>query len=173
MVDHSRRRMLIGGGSIAGLAFAGTLWSRHQSTALPAEAVPDLSASLPAASPAFLRLSAMLTGRERPDPLLGKRLYQDMTARYPDLDKTLALLEQKVVAAAGQPPQLKDAPLLAEVFQQLLSGWYLGVVGPRLAPRCIGFENTVSYEVVASWVSPPSYCAGQPFFWVDKPSQVH
>ncbi|MHC1479372.1 sugar dehydrogenase complex small subunit [Frateuria aurantia] len=172
MIDQSRRRLLIGSGSVAGLAVAGTLGWRQQHSPAPLP-LPAPATELPVASPGFLKLSAQLTGRERPDPLLGQRLYQDLVMRFRDLEQHIDVIAQRLSAAAGQPPDLSDQPVSRDIYQQMLSGWYLGVVGTHLAPRCIGFENTVSYEVVASWVSPPSYCAGEPFFWVNKPTQVH
>ncbi|EKV54660.1 gluconate dehydrogenase subunit [Erwinia amylovora ACW56400] len=60
---------------------------------------------------------------------------------------------------------------LRELYQTLVSGWYLGVVGPLPRPQCIAFENIVSYRLVKNSLLPPSYAPGEPNFWTRPPAR--
>lgn len=127
---------------------------------------PPLSAAK-APGAEFLALSRLLTGLSQLDPLLAQRQYSWLVDHYPDLDAQLLALHQKLQA----DPHSADSnlmPLSAQqqaLYQAVMSGWYLGVIGPLPQPRCIGFENIISYQVVKNSLMPPSYAPGAPNFW--------
>lgn len=167
----SRRRLLTG---TAGLLVAGVL-----TQVLPgnlAFAAPPLAAAV-APSASFRAISITLTGLEQPDTLLAQRLYSWLHEHVPQLDSqldTLSTLLQQQPAANGSTllTLLSSQPkALNDLYQALVSGWYLGVVGPLPRPQCIAFENIVSYQRVRDWLLPPSYAPGQPNFWTQPPAR--
>lgn len=167
----SRRRLLTG---TAGLLVAGVL-----AQVLPgnlALAAPPLAAAV-APSASFRAISITLTGLAQPDTLLAQRLYSWLHEHVPQLDSqldTLSTLLQQQPAANGSTllTLLSSQPnALNDLYQALVSGWYLGVVGPLPRPQCIAFENIVSYQRVRDWLLPPSYAPGQPNFWTQPPAR--
>jgi hypothetical protein len=167
----SRRRLLTG---TAGLLVAGIL-----TQVLPGKlalAAPPLAAAI-APSASFNAISVKLTGIEQPDVLLSQRLYSWLHDHFPQLDSQLdtlsALLQQQPAAngsslltlLSSQPKAIND------LYQALVSGWYLGVVGPLPRPQCIAFENIVSYQLLRDSLLPPSYAPGQPNFWTQPPAR--
>lgn len=167
----SRRRLLTG---TAGLLVAGVL-----TQVLPgnlAFAAPPLAAAV-APSASFRAISVTLTGLAQPDTLLAQRLYSWLHEHVPQLDSqldTLSTLLQQQPAANGSTLStlLSSQPqALNDLYQALVSGWYLGVVGPLPRPQCIAFENIVSYQRVRDWLLPPSYAPGQPNFWTQPPAR--
>jgi len=171
MMTLSRRRLLTG---TAGLLVAGVL-----TQVLPASlafASPPLAAAV-APSASFRAISVSLTGLDQPDAILAQRLYSWLHDHVPQLDSqldTLSALLQQQPAANGsslltllgtQPKALND------LYQTLVSGWYLGIVGPLPHPQCIAFENIVSYQLVPDSLLPPSYAPGQPNFWTQPPAR--
>lgn len=167
----SRRRFLTGS---AGLIVASVL-----SQAFPgrfAFASPPLAA---AANPSagFMSLSVLLTGLETPDALLAQRLYSWLSAHHSDLENQMTQL----TGWLKQHPQTSGNDLLnqmasqpvafSDLYKSLVSGWYLGVIGPLPRPDCIGFETIVSYQVVKSSLLPPSYATGKPGFWTHPPQE--
>ncbi|MFG1173953.1 sugar dehydrogenase complex small subunit [Erwiniaceae bacterium CAU 1747] len=165
----SRRRLLTG---TAGLLVAGAL-AKILPTRLALASPPLASAVTPSSS--FHSLSIRLTGLEQPDPLLAQRLYSWLHDHFSSLDSQLDRLSQLLLQQpsangsslltllAAQPDKLGD------LFQALISGWYLGVVGALPQPQCIAFENILSYRLVRDSLSPPSYAPGQPNFWTQPP----
>lgn len=123
----------------------------------------------PAPSAAFLSLSRTLTGFEVPDALLAARLYAELDAAHAGLEAKLTAIAGAVAqATGGKLDTFADAALEA-VHRDLMTGWYLGTVGPADNARCIAFENIASYRVVKKTLLPPSYAVGEPNFWVSKP----
>jgi hypothetical protein len=167
----SRRRLLTG---TAGLLVAGIL-----TQVLPGKlalAAPPLAAAItPSAS--FNAISVKLTGIEQPDALLSQRLYSWLHDHFPQLDSqldTLSTLLQQQPAANGSSllTLLSSQPkAINDLYQALVSGWYLGVVGPLPRPQCIAFENIVSYQLLRDSLLPPSYAPGQPNFWTQPPAR--
>ncbi|MCY0386065.1 sugar dehydrogenase complex small subunit [Robbsia sp. Bb-Pol-6] len=165
MIDYSRRRLLGYGAMVVTASFGGKLLTgrARAATAMPRSA--DL-----APTPRFLALSRLLTGYAEPDAGLARRLYAALHDDFPLLDTQLDQLAALLARAPSGPFVPTGQPQLATLYQQLLGGWYLGVLGPKSAPRCIAFENTVSYRVVQRTLTPPSYCVGEPTFWAYKPA---
>ena len=172
MILLSRRRMIFGtagllatgiGGCLLGIDLAGT----------KAYAGPPLAAAV-APPAAFISLSQRLTGVIDLDPSLAQALYSGL--HHAGLDpqiETLSALLNANPDLIGDPLQrlLAQQPApLGQLYQQMLSGWYLGLVGQPGTQRCIGFENIISYTVVKDSLLPPSYAPGAPNFWVHPPA---
>ena len=166
MVDYSRRRLLGYSGAMVVLASVGGQFVGRFADAAPTPALDTLTSP---PSVAFLALSRMLTGYATPDVGLARRLYNELRAGNGALEQQIAALCARLSKAPAGPFVIDDQPALAMLYRQIMSGWYLGVIGPADAPRCIGFENIVSYRVVAPTLSPPSYCSGEPNFWAYRP----
>ncbi|MGB9097376.1 sugar dehydrogenase complex small subunit [Erwinia sp.] len=163
----TRRRLLAG---TTGLLVAGALgqW-------LPAFArAPSASAITVPAS--FVSLSQKLTGREQPDALLAQRLYSWLHQQVAGLDEQLDSLTNLLnsqPAAQGESwlvTLAKQPAAVQELYQTLISGWYLGVVNSQ-KPECVAFENIVSYRVVQTSLLPPSYAPGEANFWTQPPGK--
>jgi hypothetical protein len=169
MIDYSRRRLLGYGGAMIVTASIGGKFVMQvaQAATVPVAVTPPVFAE---PSDAFLSLSRTLTGYANPDRGLARRLYGELSKNHPDIDQASAQIATRLAANGTGPLVLADQPALAELYHQMLGGWYLGVIGTALAPRCIAFENIISYRVVEPSLSPPSYCAGQPNFWVIQPA---
>jgi len=167
MFDYSRRRVLTyGGAAIASVTFGGLAWNRSANA--QTAAVSETAGTPPVSAP-FAALAKALTGSVDADPALIQRVYASLSARYPDLDAIAPQLVAQLKGNASSPLTLSD-PHLQEIYAQSLQALYLGIIGPAKTPKCIAFENIVSYKVVANAYYPPSYCSGQPGFWVNKPS---
>jgi hypothetical protein len=167
--NPSRRRLLRLGGALVGAPLLGSWLAGCEGRAAAPAATPA-AAALPEADASFIALSRTLTGYDAPDALLARRLQAELLQDDPDLLRHVALIARRLASAPATAAAFADAPALHALFGQLLSGWYLGVVGPASAPRCIAFEDIVSYRVVAGSVQPPSYCSGVPDFWVSDPT---
>lgn len=165
----SRRRLITG---TVGLLVAGVLTRALPGSRLLAK--PPLAAAV-TPSDGFMLLSRALTGMAQPDALLAQRLYSWLHARHSGLDtelNTISALLQSHPAANGLTllPLLAQQPeALNHLYQSLVAGWYLGVVGPVTRPQCIAFENIVSYRLVKDSLLPPSYAPGEPNFWTRPP----
>jgi hypothetical protein len=172
MIINSYRRKLLGYGGLTAVALVGSKFVSLPAFGATAAslAAPSSLLGTPPAPAAFIALSKKLNGYDTIDTLLAARLYAELSRAYPDLDTQIVAIKKRLDAKTEPGPLvLSDDASLNTTYHQILSAWYLGVIGPKLAPRCVAFEGITSYKVVASWVSPPSYCAGQPFFWVNKP----
>ncbi|WP_342754742.1 sugar dehydrogenase complex small subunit [Pantoea sp. MBD-2R] len=163
----TRRRLLAGSAGLFAASIAAR-WLPVFAYAPPAEAI-----SVPAH---FMTLSQMLTGMAQPDPLLARRLYSWLHQQFDDPDGDI----QRLSALLTSQPDLQGNALLTviaqqssalrDLYQALISGWYLGVVNVA-QPECLAFENIVSYRLVKTSLLPPSYAPGEPDFWIHPPHQ--
>lgn len=165
MIDYTRRRLLsCGGAVIATVSFSGIALTRYAQ----ANVAPSNGIDASALDPSFVTLAHTLSGKVVPDPLLIQRVYAELQSRYVNLASSVPKINALLQANKSGPLEIHDSALL-EIYQQVIKGLYLGVIGTSNAPKCIAFENIVSYQAVAKAFSPPSYCAGQVNFWVNKP----
>lgn len=166
-VEPSRREVL---GTVAVLVLASGFLPGAMERALAA------SPASVTTKPIFWDISKSLTGQPEPDPGLGNRLYAVLDENYHDLDAKLTLVsnllaKQDSGSGLRQAAEAQQAGLGALV-DDLVNGWYLGVVGPPAKRRCIAFENIVSYRVVDKALPIPSYCGGAPAFWSVRPAGI-
>jgi hypothetical protein len=166
MIALSRRRLVLGS---AGLLMAGTVGQSLLGRV--AFALPQ-----PAAMPEnFLAISRLLTGIPLPDPRLAQRLHAALQPLFPQLEHQITLLGDLLAQHADLRGEALHALIerqpqrLADLYEALMSGWYLGVVGAPTKRICIAFENIVSYQLVRGSLTPPSYCPGEPDFWTQPP----
>lgn len=183
MINLSRRRWILGtaGVMVAGI---GSQMLGGGVFATLAHAAPPLASAVTMPD-SFMALSKQLTGMDTLEPHLAQALYSwlhqsqnNQSSNNAQLDTQLDALSSLITThknvvgddlhqlLAAQPAEL------AQLYQQLVSGWYLGVVGQPGSQKCIGFENIVSYQLLKNNLLPPSYAPGEPNFWVNKPAAL-
>lgn len=135
-----------------------------------AQEVPD------AAMAPFLALSGLLVGRPSLDPAQAKRLYEALVANDPGFaDKSnqlLLLIEQRKIDPMQLQQTLNDenSPL-KDLPGQIVTAWYLGIVGSGANARCIAFETALNAQVVADILKPPTYAYGGYGSWSRNPAE--
>ncbi len=171
MINLSRRRVVLGTASVLAAGFGSQLLGSSVFGNL-ALAAPPLASAITMPDN-FMQISKTLTAMDDLEPNLGQALYSWL--HHAELDAQLDALTTFLGAhggVVGDPLHqlLAQQPAaLGQLYQQLVNGWYLGVVGKPGSQVCIGFENIVSYELVKDSLLPPSYAVGQPNFWINKP----
>ena len=176
MINLSRRRLVIGTAGALAAGIGSQILGGGVFATLAHAAPPLASAVTMPAS--FMTLSAQLTGMNSLEPHLAQALYSwlHQSQQNAQLDTQLDALSALITAHSGVVGDdlhqlLAQQPAeLAQLYQQLVSGWYLGVVGQPGSQKCIGFENIVSYQLLKNNLLPPSYAPGEPNFWIHKPA---
>lgn len=166
MISMTRRRLVLGSASLLVVGAVGqNLLGRAAFAQTQPAAMPDN----------FLAISRLLTGIPLPDPHLAQRLYTALQPLFPQFEQQITQLADLMAQHADLSGEAfhsligRQPEQLAALYQMLMSGWYLGVVGDPLKPTCVAFENIVSYRLVRDSLLPPSYCPGEPNFWTHPP----
>lgn len=158
----SRRQFFLGMTGLVGMGFASNLLQPGLLEAAP----PMANAINPSAL--FFELSSVLTGIEKPDPALGRRIYQKVALIYPNHEVGY----QQLITFCQDNADLANLPEEnANLARLLLSAWYLGVINAGNSAVCLAFEDIVSYQLVKPALLPPSYAPGEPGFWTRPPVQ--
>jgi Membrane bound FAD containing D-sorbitol dehydrogenase len=122
----------------------------------------------------FLNISTFLTGRSSLDVEQSARLYEALAADISEFEagvrSLLALVADRQIDAAHlqQILDTENSPL-ASLPRKIVTAWYMGVVGEGGATRCVTFETSLMYQVVADRLKPPSYCHGAYSSWMEAP----
>ena len=122
----------------------------------------------------FLNVSTFLTGRSSLDVGQSARLYEALAADIPEFEAEvralLAFVADRQIDAAHlqQILDTENSPL-ASLPRKIVTAWYTGVVGEGGAARCVAFETSLMYQVVADRLKPPSYCYGAYGSWMEAP----
>lgn len=156
----SRRQFFLGVTGLVSIGFASHYWNYSR-----LEVAPPLANAINP-SLIFFDVSSILTGLERPDPLLGRRIYHQVAISYPNHEVGY----QQLIAhfrSNGIPANIPEEHV--GLYRFLLSAWYLGVVDIANKAVCIAFEDSVSYQLVKPALLPPSYAPGAPGFWTRPP----
>ena len=124
---------------------------------------------------AFLAVSAILVGRQSLDAAQAKRLYDALTADDAGFPATARALLAFINERKIDPLQLQamldtEKSPLAALPRNIVTAWYLGIVGDGERARCIAFETALNAEVVADVLKPPTYCYGVYGSWARKPT---
>ncbi|WP_369788119.1 sugar dehydrogenase complex small subunit [Rouxiella sp. WC2420] len=162
-VLFSRRRVLQGMGVLAA------------STMLPSSILPAFATSSSVAD--FVRVSAMLTGREK----FSQEFSGALLAAFTKIDSTfadkLARLRAYIDANALKGSDLiaklhADSSLsdIQELPGNILTGWYLGIVGSGDKAICVAYTQALANVEVAHVLRPPSYAYGAYGSWASKPA---
>jgi hypothetical protein len=134
----------------------------------------DAQPAADAARDAFLRISMFLTGRPSLDLEQSRRLYEALVADVPQFEAEvqglLTLVNDRNIDAAHLQQILDgEGSALAPLPRKIMTAWYTGIVGEGGAARCITFETSLMYQVVADRLKPPSYCYGAYGSWMEEP----
>jgi hypothetical protein len=122
----------------------------------------------------FLNVSKFLTGRSSLDVDQSARFCEALAANVPDfvadVRALLALVADRQIDATHlqQVLDAENSPL-ASLPRRIVTAWYTGVVDEGGAARCITFETSLMYQVVADRLKPPSYCYGAYGSWMEAP----
>jgi hypothetical protein len=122
----------------------------------------------------FIAVSKTLTGKSEINPTLALALYQAFVNTAPNIDAALAGLKTTLLGAEVLAQDDKTAFTEAQKAEQALSqailqAWYLGVVGKGKKSVCVAYADTLSNQVVADVLVPPSFSYGPCGSWSAKP----
>jgi hypothetical protein len=162
------RRTLLNGAALAGTALfvggAGML-------AMP---LADAADAAPAAPAGFLKLSEFLTGGQGLDGALAARFQATLSRQDPGFDAAVGALEQYVATTA--PATIDDllarpdlAVPLRKTITQIVSAWYLGIVGEDEHAELVSYADALMYRPTRDVLVVPTY-GGGPDSWGPKPT---
>ncbi len=155
-------RRLVLGGSVAAYVASHIPWALAQPVA-----DDDIAP--------FMALSALLAGRRSLDGAQARRLFAALVADDPDFPAAARSLldmieERKLDPMALQQTLDAEKPALAPIPRQVMTAWYLGIVGNGDRARCIAYETALNAETVSDVLRPPSYAFGAYGSWTAKPA---
>lgn len=159
-VDASKRRLLISALAAYSASLIPWAWSQP---------VKDDGHA------AFVALSAILTGRQALDEILGDRLYEAFTSRDAGFGKAaqavLELINTHRIDPSTLQKFLEDKhSSLAYVPRQIALAWYVGVVGEGEDAVCVAYETALMSVIVSDRLKPPTYAYGAYGSWENPPA---
>ncbi|PZP34466.1 MAG: sorbitol dehydrogenase [Roseateles depolymerans] len=157
------RRTLIGGAAAAGVA------------ALTGGGLLGMTTAFAAATSSedFLRLSEFLTGGKPLDATLAGRYLAELGKDNEQFAAATAALQRHI--ADTKPAHVDDLLAteldagLRQTAKQIVSAWYLGIVGDGAKARLVSYANALMYRPTEGVLVIPSY-GGGPDSWGDKPA---
>lgn len=128
------------------------------------------SAEPPPGQTGFMRLSQYLTGRATLDTAMGQRIYAALLGNNPQFpeqsQQLLRLIESRNLTTDSLAGALSsEKPELGPLPGQIMTAWYLGVVGTGVQARVLAFEHALNAQTVADQLKPPTYAYGAPGSW--------
>jgi hypothetical protein len=122
----------------------------------------------------FIAVSSTLTGKADVNPTLALALYGAFLKSSPEIDGALASLKTTLLGADVLAQEDKTTFSEAQkadqaLSQAILQAWYLGVVGKGKKSVCVAYADTLSNQVVADVLVPPSFSYGPCGSWSAKP----
>lgn len=162
------RRTLLNGAALAGTALA---LGGAGMLAMPLADAADAATTAPAG---FLKLSEFLTGGQGLGAALAARFQATLTRQDPSFDAAVVALEQYVAATA--PATIDDllarpdlAVPLRKTITQIVSAWYLGIVGVDEKAELVSYADALMYRPTRDVLVVPTYGAG-PDSWGPQPA---
>lgn len=123
----------------------------------------------------FLAVSSFLTGRNDLDATRAGALLQALVTSDAQFATQLPALAAFI--AAQKPDPLKLQGLLdaqkapyAALPRQIVTAWYIGVVGAGKSARCLTYVSSLMNLAVGDHLRPPSYAYGAYGTWAVKPA---
>lgn len=125
--------------------------------------------------PVFFALSTWLVGREQLDPALGERLLKALQDNNPQFDPQAAALLAWIKSNQVDVRQLSSAlqathPELAALPPQIMTAWYMGIVGSGAQAKVLAYEKALNAVAVSDKLVPPTYAFGAPGGWTHNPN---
>jgi hypothetical protein len=160
----SRRKVLLAAlvNAFAGVFMPG---ASSQAIAAPAESEGEQ----------FLRISRLLTGKSDLDPAIAARTLEAMTARDAQFSTRFGALA-KALDTAGlhditdfERTAIAADPALKQTTVEIVSAWYLGVVGEGETAKLVTYENALMFRPTRDVTAPPATGGGEFGSWSAKP----
>ena len=156
----SRRRLLQGMGVLAAASVVPAFPSY-------ASASPDED---------FTKISTLLTGKAQ----LPENFTRVLTSAFPRIDsnfsskvsRLLQWVEQHSPNASEISSKLAADSSVADIAHlpaDILTGWYLGIVGKGDQAICVAYVEALANQLVADVLRPPTYAYGAYGSWAAKP----
>jgi hypothetical protein len=123
----------------------------------------------------FMRISRVLTGKPDLDVSIGARTLAAMTAHDPQFSAHLLALAERMDGTAA--PDMRDFdhtviaadPALKKAALDIVSAWYLGVVGDGATAELITYEDALMFRPTRDVTAPPATGGGTFGAWSAKP----
>lgn len=135
-----------------------------------------LAQSVPASDSfaAFMHVSSYLTGKPALDAELGRAIYDGLADATGTFEQQLHALNTLLASAPPPAHALqtmldKDQAPYAGLPKQIMTGWYLGIVGTGKTRRAVAFEQALMYAPVADVIVLNTYAHGVPGYWATPP----
>jgi hypothetical protein len=146
----------------------------YVSTFIPSAKATDVASNAPLAD--FVAVSGLLTGRA-PDSVSARALHSALVTAVPDFDARLrdlaAFIKTRASTAASLQADLDSAAApFAKLPATIATAWYVGTAGSGVPARCITYETSLMFTVVADRLKPPSYAYGPYGSWGRNPAAV-
>ncbi|MDY7546040.1 sorbitol dehydrogenase family protein [Glaciimonas sp. CA11.2] len=171
---NRRDLFLLAGASFAVISLPRWLQQASAQTTTSVTTAPNLKTQQQSD---FLALSALLTAKLKPNSAVSARLYAVLSAQFVEFEKHSADLWQfvqikKINDVDALVGAVADNADLSKVLHQIVSAWYLGVVGSGVQAKVIAFDQALMFDPVRDAVVVPTYCRAAPGYWVKKPAQL-
>ncbi|HJV50445.1 MAG TPA: sugar dehydrogenase complex small subunit [Noviherbaspirillum sp.] len=163
--DAARRRLLAG------------LLDAYVASLIPAALIPQALAQpvTDAGRNAFMAVSGILAGRPSLDAAHAARLYDALVADDPgfpaSVQALLALINDRKIDPLQLQKTLDDerSPL-APLPRNIVTAWFMGIVGSGEKARVLAYETALNAMAVADVLRAPTYCYGVYGSWTEKPT---
>jgi fructose 5-dehydrogenase small subunit len=123
----------------------------------------------------FFALSALLTANSKLNPHTSARTYAALCAQVIEFEKQSADLWRfsqvhQIKGVEALSAAVAGNAALSRVLHQIVSVWYLGVVGSGVQGKVIAFEQALMFDPVRDAVVVPTYCRAAPGYWATQPA---
>jgi hypothetical protein len=168
--DASRRDLLAGFAAIA----ASSLFPLV-GLAAGAPGLPPLQEGQALGDDQFVALSQWLTGRRALDRSTAGALRSALVElgfgdQLVSLYRAATTLQANPANGGEAMAKALEQANALDIATTVLRGWYLGLVRqPDGKDRTVAYEQTLMAEVVADFLTLPTYCSGVPNYWVEPP----
>ncbi|MDR3519106.1 MAG: sugar dehydrogenase complex small subunit [Azospirillaceae bacterium] len=133
---------------------------------------PAAAAAIESDGDRFLRISQVLTGKSDLDPTISARTLSALTAHDAGFATRLGTLASTLDATVIPPDADFDQtpiaaqPALRQTAIEIVSAWYLGVVGTTV----IAYEEALMYRPTRDITAPPATQSSVFGSWATKPA---
>ncbi len=132
---------------------------------------PRAFAGAPFTAQDFVAVSQALTGHRDLDAGIGARLFSALSGADRGFAARAAELAKRI--RPGQTPQqllaAADEANLRDTALAIVTAWYTGTVGHGTKAVMVTYANALMYGTVGDGMSPPTYCANGPLWWIAEP----
>lgn len=124
----------------------------------------------------FTRISSLLTGKKQLPENFTRVIFSAFSKIDSNFGSKVSKLQQWIerhsLNADEISSKLATDPSVADVAHlptDILTGWYLGIIGKGDEAICVAYVEAFANQVVADVLSPPTYAFGAYGSWAEKP----